>query len=467
MPVTFGSLASGLPPDIVEKLVEVERRPIQMMELSKADLENKQKLLKDLKGRINGIPVTSMKDIYGFREMKSVSSDETVVRANVDKALARPATYNIEVVNLARRSSAISTGFPDKDKSQVGVGYVTFKTSTGESKDIFIGPYNNSLNDVAKAINDSGLGFVANVIEDGTDTDKPYRLLISGQSSGDSEAVEWPQFYFLDGDYDFYIDQERPAQDAKVKIDGFEIEVPENKVKEMLPGVTIDLLKANPGQEVNLTIMEDIESISAKVKGLVDSINKVLEFIQAQNSLNAESNTRNTLGGDITLSTIENRIRSIFTRAVPGAGFNLKYLSEVGIGFQRNGLLAFDENKFNAAINEHFGDVARLFVGTGDMQTGVVPVLDRELKAFTNVGTGILTSREEGIKRRMDSLDQSIERKEVSVAKKAEQLKSTFAKLESAMASMKTQSAYVSQALGAGQTGGILGNMNLGTAKVA
>jgi flagellar capping protein FliD len=40
-----------------------------------------------------------------------------------------------------------------------------------------------------------------------------------------------------------FLDNEREARDAKIKLDGFEIELPSNTATELIPGVTLDLKK--------------------------------------------------------------------------------------------------------------------------------------------------------------------------------------------------------------------------------
>lgn len=462
MPVSIGSLASGLPADIVDKLSEVERKPIYNLERSKASIENKKKLLMDLKARINAVPIKNIKDAYGFREVKTEVSDQGTILATADKRMATPATYNIQVKELATKASALSTGFPDKDKSEIGSGYIKFKTASGESEELFIGPGNNTLESVAKAINDSDFGFNANIINDGKDKEIPYKLLLSGKDTGSKEDVTWPTFYFLDGDYDFYIESEKPAKDAVILLDGQEIKVPGNKIKDLVSGVSIELLKVSDGKDVGLTVSEDIPMVSDKVKNIIDSVNKVIDFIQSQNKLTGESNTRDTLGGDITLSTIESKIRNLFSSPIPGASTNLRYLSEVGIGFQRNGKLAFDETKFSKMIGERFNYVSKLFVGINDGKTGLIPLLNQEFSNFVASDSGVLTNREAGLGRQIKNIDRDIERKEINVARKKEQLKNTFARLESSMSSLKSQSSYVQNALG-----GNANNLNLSNATVS
>ncbi len=53
--------------------------------------------------------------------------------------------------------------------------------------------------------------------------DEPFKLLLSGDSVGEDNEIKYPTLYFLDGDQDIYFDEERPAKNGIVKIDGFEL----------------------------------------------------------------------------------------------------------------------------------------------------------------------------------------------------------------------------------------------------
>ena len=56
-------------------------------------------------------------------------------------------------------------------------------------------------------------------------TISPYKLVISGESVGGDNRIEYPTLYFLDGDQDIYFDDEREAKNGVVKVDGFEFEI--------------------------------------------------------------------------------------------------------------------------------------------------------------------------------------------------------------------------------------------------
>src|SRR5690606_163143 len=111
----------------------------------------------------------------------------------------------------------------------------------------------SSLAGIAKLINgDTDNGMHANVVNSGDGTDEPWKLIISLEETGDGQKANFPNLYMVDGEVDIFFEGERAAQDAKVKLDGFEIELPSNTSTELIPGVTIDLKKAKPGEEVTI-----------------------------------------------------------------------------------------------------------------------------------------------------------------------------------------------------------------------
>ncbi|MFP5458266.1 MAG: flagellar filament capping protein FliD, partial [Bacteriovoracia bacterium] len=301
MGISFGSINSGLPKDIVQQIVNAEKIPIQAMEARKGKIQNKQALVGQLTKLVEGMrgEILKNKGARSFREMK-VQGGSDNVQITADKNIAEPGKYQLEVLQLAQKSSAITNGVEDKDKTYIGVGYIRAVMPDGEEKEIYIDENNATLSGIAKVINEQSdiLGMRANVVNDGSGSDEPWKMVLSLNETGDAARAEFPYLYLVDGEVDLILENERPAQDAKVKLDGFEIEVPSNKITDLIPGVTIDLKKAKPGEEIGFEITEDIQAIGGKITSLVDNINNVLKFIKEQNTLNEKSDTSSTLGGD-------------------------------------------------------------------------------------------------------------------------------------------------------------------------
>jgi flagellar hook-associated protein 2 len=441
--IRITGMASGLPPNIVDQLMDAERIPVKQMETSKGKQEDKLKLVQDLDTKVNDITknLSELTNNGGFADKKFLSSDTSIVDGQIDPALAIPGEYSIEVVSLAQNPAAISNGFPDKDQTQMGVGYIKFETKDG-TKEVYIKGANSTLEGVSKQINAANVGLKAQVVEDRKDKENPFKLIVSGLSTGDDKQVTFPKIYLLDGDQDMYFDQSRPSQNARVKVDGFEIELPENKATDLIPGVTLDLKTAAPGKTVRMTVKENLEVISGKIKTFVDSYNAALDFIQKQHKITAANGkpALGPLGGDGMLRSVENALRRIVLNPQGGTGSPITRVGELGIQFNRNGTLEFSADKFNKVLNSNPQGVAAFFRGDG-FQTGFVSALRREIGGLTNGSFGVIANRKRGLESRIKQVNERIETKERQLERKEDSLRKKFADLEGKMSEMQGQQA--------------------------
>jgi len=444
-------MASGLPPNIVEQLMEAERIPVKNMEAQKNKNEDKLKLVTELETKVNDITknLNELTSTKGFMDKKLTSGDPNIVDGSLDPSFAVPGDYSLEVLQLAEKPAAISNGFPDKDKTQLGVGYIKFQTNDG-TKEVYINGQNSTLLGVADQINSQNVGLRATVVEDRKDKDNPFRLLVAGLATGVDNQVDFPKIYMLDGDQDMYFDESRPAQNAKIKVDGFEIELPENKVADLFPGVTLDLKQAAPGRAIRINVKENIEVISGKIKNFVDAYNAALNFIQGQHKLtnsNGKSPTMGPLGGDGLLRTVESSLRSVIMNPQTDvAETPIRRLNELGIEFNRNGTLDFKQDKFNKVLQSNPPGVAAFFRGDG-FNTGFASRVKAAVNNMVNSQFGPIGNRKKGMQDKIDQINKRIDTKERQLVQKEESLRKKFADLESKMSSLQQQMGSV-QAMG-------------------
>lgn len=454
MGIAFGSISTGLPKDIVKQLMAAEQVPVQNMEKQKSKISDKKglvdqllKLVEDIRGNL-----ATNANARALRELK-VDTNNEMIAVTTDKSRAVPGNYQLEVTSLAQKSSAMSTGFEDKDESYVGVGFIQYSMPNGENKNIYVDSDNASLSGVAKLINkDSSLGVTANVINDGSGSDTPWRLVLSLNKTGDDSAADFPYFYFVDGDQDFQLEFQREAHNAKIKLDGFEIEAPENKLKDMIPGVTIDLKKAKPGEEFSVNISEDIDAVGVKVSDLVTKLNAVLKFVKDQNTIDDKTDTSRTLGGDIMLQSLEGRIHSaVFKDIMTDTG--LHRVGELGLSFNRAGTLEFDQKKFQALIGANYNLASQILTGTfsaeGVKTEGFMDNLNATVGTALRMPDGLIQSRKKSLQSNIEQIDRRISQKQKYLEEKEKSLKDKFSRLEGTISKIKSQGAGVQGMSGA------------------
>jgi flagellar hook-associated protein 2 len=228
------------------------------------------------------------------------------------------------------------------------------------------------------------------------------------------------------------------------------MQIPDNKNAELVPGLTIDFKKARPGEEFSLSVKEDKEAVGNKISEFIQKINGVLGFINKQNKLDATSDTSRTLGGDTALFTIESRLRTLmfqtFNVASDPEEDDPVYLrlSDVGIQFEKTGLLSFKEDKFKKMVTENFDNIGNLFTGEGNL----IERLKDVTEGFLRPETGAVTVREKGIKDRIRAMDNDIVNKERNLDRRETQLKRQFSQLEGLIQNMQGQQQYFQQAIG-------------------
>lgn len=455
-----GSALQGFSPEFAKAYqmsIQAERRPIEALEVQKEKLQSKVDLLGDLVSRADGLRkiLPGLGTPFAMREILLSSDDPKILTGSADKSIAEMGKHDIEVLQLASGPSALSNRFPDPDDTRVGTGYLTFNTKEGETKEVFIDYDNSTLEGIAQSINSAKLGITASVVNDVSDPDNSYRLLLSSPSVGAKNDVEYPEFYFSGGEEDFFVEEKKDAGNAVIKYRGVQIESSTNELKDLIPGAVLNLKGiTDPGKPITVTLEQDVPQTVVKVKDLVDKTNSVLGFIQDQNKLDEKTDTSRNLGGDYALRLAEERIRASLRENFVGVeGKAIQSLSDLGIQMTREGILSFDEKKFTAALEKNFDGVVSLLSGDGT-GSGVIPKLNGAIASLSAPGTGVLSTQKRNYDNQISTINKNIERTEKIVAAKAESLRSSLSRAQAAVQALQNQSAQVASSL-AGSTPGI------------
>ncbi len=458
MGLRFDPIGGGQFKSAVNAIIEAEKQPIKALEKRKENENSKLKLFGEFKGKFNTLR-SSLGAMIGFNKFKELKAEmgdgAQFMSVSIDKEKANVGSWDVEVKELAERSSMISSGFSDPNKRVLGVGYINFTLPDGSKQEVYITQDEASLYGVANKINSMPESAVkATVLKDVTDSDKPYRLVVTAKKDGSENEVKFPQLYFVDGEEEFYIEKDKGAKNALMSVDGFEIELPGNDIPDFLQGVGVQLKQAKPGQKFTMSVKADYPKVIDKVKKSIEGINGVLEFINKQNQVNESSDTKNTFAGDTSLQNIEFRLRNLMhegfaSHLTSEESFKIYHLSDLGIEFDKKGTLSLKEEKFQKALETDFEGVAEAVSG----ERGFFSQLKTVMDGYGDAGTGVLVSREKGIQDRIKQIDESISRKERNIEKKTESLTAQFSRLQGSISDMQRQQSYLSASLGGGGGG--------------
>ena len=464
MGLRFDPVGGGQFKQALQQIIEVERQPVKKLEAKKDVQEKRMKLFQDFKSKFTGFDsaLSEMSSLTKFREFKvDLGNGEKLMDVTVDKDHAQPGSYMVQIDQLAARSSMISNKFEDPDEKTLGIGFVVVYLPDGESFEVFVDEKDSSLHGVANLINKvPNSPIQASVIKDVYDPDEPWKLILTSKNDGEYRGVEFPEFYFLDGTKDFWIDDDRDGKNAALLIDGFEIESESNSVPNFLQGINVHLKEAAPEKPFMMTITEDYEKISVKMKELVNQVNEVLKFINKQNAVDKDTDTKVTFTGDTGLQGIEYRMRNLLHEAFPvgdveSGEYRLVWLHQVGLEFGKDGLLKFNDEKFQNVMESDFNSLAEAVTG----EYGFVYQLKELIGGYSKPLTGMLSLRENGLRSRIQQIDRQISDKERMIDQKVTALTRKFSKLESSLGALQQQQQYLTASLGAGSGGNLVSQL--------
>jgi len=184
MSVSVGGLVSGLDTNgIIEQLMEVQQRPITMLQQQEAAYQVELTAYGSLKGELSSLKsalegLDSVSDMTAFTATAG-SADFLTVSADND---ATEGIYNLFVTQIADVHKLTSSAFTEAEA--VGQGTLHLKVGDGSVVDIEVGA-SDTIDDVAQAINDAEAGVQAGVIFDGTD----YFLTLTGKETGVDSVI--------------------------------------------------------------------------------------------------------------------------------------------------------------------------------------------------------------------------------------------------------------------------------------
>ena len=155
------------------------------------------------------------------------------------------------------------------------------------------------------------------------------------------------------------------GQDAEITLDGITFTRSTNQISDVIAGITLDLIGAHENATITLNVVRDYEGVKDKIKELVDSYNKVVSYIAAQNEAPGEGNATKPLYADTSLYTVKSTLRSIILSGVTGRDSGLDHLSLIGINIDKTGQLSINNAKLDGYLQSNFEDVVNLFSAQG------------------------------------------------------------------------------------------------------
>ena len=374
--INFGGLASGLDTNlIIESLLVRQQQRIDNINTRITEQEKRKTALNDVKTALDtfqGIVDSFTDEVFKKRDV--ASADESIITATADEDSAL-GEYEIEVEQLATRSSVNVGAALSSATDQIGAGTVTLENDGGDSFAVTLTDGASTLTDLKEAINDQhGETLQASIIEVSSGS---FQLVVNSKDTGSALNIKndaaggTPSTIsgFTNNGFDTGgINTNQTGVDSRIVLNGVTITRDSNEIDDVLQGVTLDLNKAEDGTKVKISVEKDLDEAVDQFEELTKGYNDILTRIDKVT--NAESGI---LRGDTDLLRLKRELQSSITRFVPNSDqINIRDDGSTGftslsqLGFKtdtKTGDLSVDKTKIKEALEDNFDEVKNLFLG--------------------------------------------------------------------------------------------------------
>ncbi|MGQ9513088.1 flagellar filament capping protein FliD [Thermodesulfitimonas sp.] len=434
--------------DIINKLMAIERQPVELLNRKKAVLEKQKVAWDEIQAKLNDLhsKLLDLKLMSTYTGRVVTSSNESVVTATASSTAA-VATYSITVTQLAQAHSIASDRFADPTAA---LGFSGTFTINGKSVTV---EETDSLNSVREKINNANAGVTATIVDN--------RVVLTSKSTGAASEINLVDdattgvlkslgILKTDGAIK---NQLVAAQDASFTVNGLAITRSTNTISDVLSGVTLTL-KGTSATTVTLEVKNDTQTAVNKIKAFVKSYNALMSDISQKLSYDPATKTAGLLQGDRALMDLENQLRRKVSEIISTADPTLNALHLIGITTSgKEATLTVNEAKLTEVLATKPDKVALLFgASSANGNDGVATRMDATLNLWNVSGTGFIAAKRGSLAGQIKDIGEQVARMEERLSIREANLWRQFTALEEALTAMSAQSNWLAMQLG--QTSG-------------
>lgn len=368
-------------------------------------------------------------------------SDDSVLSATARAGIhADSFAATVVVSQLARAQSTYSGVVADRTAA-IGTGTMTL-TVGGVAKTITVDGTNNSLDGLASAINSSGGGVTASIIAD----QGGHRLILKGPSgaanaftlAADAGADPGLSAFAYGAGGGMTLGQS--AANADFTIDGVAFSRASNTIDDVVPGMSLTLKKAAPGQPVDIGASRPLDMIKQTVGDFVSVYNQLKKSL---------SSAAGQSGSTTALRELERELSGLIGTVISSHP-TINKLTDIGVSTTKDGLLAVDETKLAQVLAADAGAVEAMFNPRRDggrteaSDPGIAFVLDsiRDRAIGTD---GVIDRVTKSLDSRKETLADQLENIEIREDAYRARLEKQYGSLDAKLAAFKATQTYLEQ----------------------
>jgi len=353
---------------VIDRAVSIASLPIDQLNNQKTALTNQRSALSSLAASFSSVQATlySLSSSVGNGSFATTYSDPSVASASVSPG-ALPGTYSIEVVDPGSRASAASIATVT-DPTTAGISSATSFTLTANGQQYTITPADNTLTSLADAINSTTGGAAqATIVNLGSSSSPSYALFVQNSKYGTIPIT-------LDDGSGNILGTPTAATPVQYRVNGqpaspADALTSDTRNLTIAPNVSLTVLNAGI---TDINVSQNTSGIANAISGFVTAYNAATQAISAQRGASGGA-----LAGQSIITTLTQSLRSVSNYTGTGS---VSTIADLGLAFDKNGVLSFDPSVLSAAASRDFEGVTDFL---GNATTGGF------LKAATDALNGV------------------------------------------------------------------------------
>lgn len=241
-----------------------------------------------------------------------------------------------------------------------------------------------SLSDVAAEINlqKDTTGVTASVLKT---SETGYQLILTANDTNKQIQVSnitgddvLQNLGVIDGGGAF-VNELQPAQGAIVTLDNVTVTRDDNDFSDLINGVSLTVLNAEPGTKIQLQIQNDTSTVKNDILNFVDSYNAYRDFVIGQQTVtDGEVSSDAVLFSDPMLKSMGSALQSLVAGSYGSGGGNLETLAELGLKVGSDGKITADETTLDDALLNSFDQVRSIFEASTSVDNAEFSIIKNE-----------------------------------------------------------------------------------------
>ena len=426
-PATFlgNSAFSADLQQVITRAVSIASLPITQLQNQLSVLTGQQTELQTLGSKFQSLQnaLDSIDSASSADSFSATVDDQSVATAAVGSG-AQAGNYSVDILSVGSQTNTISPNslLRVADPASGNISASSAFTLTVDGQTFSISDASNSLNGLAKAINASGAGVQATIVNVGGST-PDYRLSLQGTHYAPTSIQ------LNDGSQDL-LNTLATGSYVSYKVNGADTTATsDSRTLSIAAGVTVQALTTGTA---NIGVAQNVAGIQSAIGSFVTAFNAAVDEVQTNRGQNGGA-----LAGQSIVSQLSGALRNLAGYTPVSGSPDIQSIADLGLTFDQTGHLQFDSSVYSAAAGSSLSNVLN-FLGS-ESGGGFLQAAHTILTSVTDSTNGLVANDITTTGASVTNLMKKISSKQDTVTQMQTNLIQQMSRADAAISAMEQQ----------------------------